>query len=88
MKSNVIVIHPDDNVAVTLEDIGKGDTVIIDPGRRFPALCDIAYSHKVLLNDVAAGGDIKKYGEVIGQAKSALKQGDWVHTHNMNIDEV
>ena len=87
MKPNVIVIHPDDNVAVALKDIKSGEAVSLDPQTCFTARSPIAFSHKILINDVPAGADIIKYGEVIGQAKTGLLKGEWVHTHNLKIDE-
>ena len=87
MKANVIVIHERDNVAVLLEDIKKGDTVYLPDNRRIEALSDIRCAHKVVLRDIPMGGNIIKYGEIIGKANAALKPGDWVHTHNMMIEE-
>jgi len=87
MKPNVIVIHPEDNVAVALKDIKSGESVSLDSRTCFPARSPIAFSHKILIKNVAAGADIIKYGEVIGQAKTDLIRGDWVHTHNLKIDE-
>jgi len=49
---------------------------------------DIAFGHKVLLNDVSKGNDIIKYGEVIAQVNQDVKQGDWIHVHNLNIGEI
>lgn len=87
MKPNVIIINPGDNVAVALEDIKKGEKVCLPDNRSFEALSHILYSHKVLLADIKANSDIVKYGEVIGQSKSDLKRGEWVHTHNMKLGE-
>jgi hypothetical protein len=87
MKPNVIIIHKKDNVAVALKNIRQGEPVIAETQGGFRAVDDILYSHKVLLNDIACGEDIVKYGEVIGQAKVNLKKGAWVHTHNMKIEE-
>ncbi len=87
MKPNAILIHPDDNVAIALADIARGETVFVDEKKQFQAISDIAYSHKALMTDIVSGQDIIKYGEVIGQANAALNQGEWIHTHNMQTDE-
>jgi len=87
MKPNAIIIHEKDNVAVVLEDIQQEQPVIIENREAFETISDISYSHKVLLEDVGSGGDIVKYGEVIGQATGELKKGEWIHTHNMNVIE-
>lgn len=86
MKPNVIVIHPADNVAVALEDIRAGQTVCLPDGRTFDALAAVPYSHKIALADIAAGAAIVKYGEPIGQTTEDCRRGDWIHTHNLDIE--
>lgn len=87
VKPNVIIIHPRDNVAVALEDISQGATVYLPDGSAFAALALIPYSHKVALADIAFGADIIKYGEVIGETKEDVRQGGWIHAHNLDIEE-
>jgi len=87
VEPNVIVIHPRDNVAVLLQDIKSGEMVVLPDRSQFQALSDIPCGHKVLLRDIPQGGPIIKYGETIGSANIPLKRGDWVHTHNMMVEE-
>jgi altronate dehydratase len=87
LQPNALVINESDNVAVTLEDIRKGETVRLMDGRLIEAAEDIPYSHKVALHDLAPGEDILKYGEIIGQAKEDIKTGDWVHVHNLVVED-
>lgn len=87
MKANAIVINPGDNVAVALEDIREGDTIVVSGEKRFTAISDIPFSHKVAIKDIRAGSSIIKYGEIIGEAKMDLKTGEWVHIQNIIIDE-
>jgi altronate hydrolase len=87
MKANVIIINPKDNVAVALADIKKGAQASLPDGSSVEAVSDIPYSHKIALNDIAKGADIIKYGELIGEAKTEIKKGEWVHTHNLDIEE-
>jgi altronate dehydratase len=82
-----IVIHPRDNVAVALKDLQKGETLALADGRTISLLSDIPFSHKVALADIASGQEIVKYGENIGEAKEEIRRGQWVHTHNLTIDE-
>jgi altronate dehydratase len=86
VKSNVIIIHPDDNVAVALVDIPKGLIVHLTGGDEFSACEDIPFSHKVAVRDIPAGDTVRKYGEAIGCAGQDIKQGGWVHTHNLKIE--
>ena len=43
----------------------------------------IPAGHKIALTDIAEGGKIIKYGEVIGTATCDIQSGDHVHTHNV-----
>jgi len=67
MNPNTLIINSKDNVAIALEDIPQGGTIKLPDGTELPALVDIAFGHKVLLNDVSKGDDIIKYGEVIAR---------------------
>ena len=87
MNPNTIIIDSRDNVAVALEDISQGSTILLPDGTEFPALSDIGFSHKVLLKNLNQGDDIIKYGEAIAQATMDLKQGEWIHVHNLNVQE-
>lgn len=87
MQPNVIIINPDDNVAVALEEIRRDETIVLPDGTTISALSDIPYSHKAALTDIAPGESIVKYGEVIGMAKTAIRKGEWIHTHNLDIED-
>ena len=39
--------------------------------------------HKLALRDIKAGEDIIKYGYAIGHATEDIKEGEHVHTHNL-----
>jgi altronate hydrolase len=82
-----LVIDPRDNVAVALKDLKKGETLVLADGRTISLLTDVPFSHKVALADIAGGQEIIKYGENIGEAKEDIRRGQWVHTHNLMIDE-
>lgn len=77
----LIQINPSDNVAVALTDIKSGDNLSLD-NITVTAAEDIARGHKIALIDINNGSEIIKYGNVIAQAKSDIKAGSWVHTHN------
>jgi altronate hydrolase len=87
MNANVIIINAKDNVAVALADIKKGMQAVLADGACIEASTDIPYSHKIALFDITMGADIIKYGELIGGAKTDIKKGEWVHTHNIDIEE-
>ncbi len=73
-----IRIHPDDNVAVALEDIRKGEAVL-----NVTAVEDVARGHKIALRNIREGEAVVKYGNPIGLAKADIPAGAWAHVHNV-----
>jgi len=43
----------------------------------------VPFGHKVCIKPARAGGDIVKYGQVIGKAARDLAVGDHAHVHNV-----
>ena len=77
-----IRIHPDDNVAVILEDIRQGEALELN-GITVTAAEDIARGHKIALRRIAEGEPVVKYGNPIGVAKAEIPAGAWAHVHNV-----
>ena len=50
---------------------------------------NIPAGHKFALKDIKNGEYVIKYGEIIGRATQDIKEGEWVHTHNVksHLDE-
>ncbi|QTC91854.1 UxaA family hydrolase [Brevundimonas goettingensis] len=78
--SRVLILNPADDIAVALDDITAGET---PEGLDAPARADIAQGHKIARHAVAEGGLVRRYGQVIGRAKTAIEPGDHVHVHNL-----
>lgn len=74
-------INNGDSVVVCLQEIKKGTTLDVNGG--VTAIEDIPAGHKMALVDIAEGEKVIKYGSAIGVAKEAIKQGSWIHTHNI-----
>ncbi|PQD95734.1 altronate hydrolase [Pradoshia eiseniae] len=76
-----ITLNDKDNVAVALRNFNKGEKIVV---RKSEILLvdDIERGHKIALESIPAGADIKKYGYPIGQATNCIQVGSWVHTHN------
>ena len=77
----LIQIHPNDNVAVALEDIRKGESVEVN-GLTVTAVENVARGHKLALRAIQEGEPVVKYGNPIGLAKQDIAPGAWVHVHN------
>jgi altronate hydrolase len=85
--AQIIIINPQDNVAVALRDLKKGEILSLPDGRELSILSDVPYSHKVAMKDISEGADVIKYGECIGETKVFVLKGDWIHTHNLDIEQ-
>ncbi|HAM10272.1 MAG TPA: altronate hydrolase [Bacteroidales bacterium] len=81
VKNRIIHLHPQDNVAVALEDLDEGTKVSID---NLPLVLDdfIAAKHKFTLSDIPVGETIYLYGIKVGIAVKAIKKGTAITTEN------
>ena len=79
--NKIYKINENDNVAVALTDIKKGEVI-----GELTAKGDIPFGHKILLSDVKQGDNIIKYGYPIGHAKCDILAGDYVHEHNLKTN--
>ena len=71
-----IKVHDTDNVAIIVNNNG------LAAGTKFPDGLElvehIPQGHKVALHDIAKGGNIVRYGEIIGYAVRDIKRGSWI----------
>ncbi|WP_214403203.1 UxaA family hydrolase [Pseudonocardia lacus] len=65
--TDLLTLHPDDDVAVVLTDGHAG----------------VPAGHKVARRALPAGALVHKYGQVIGVTTAAVREGEHVHTHNL-----
>lgn len=84
----VIQITPEDNVAVALSPIAKGEILRMGEQYSVKAWEDIPQGHKIALKNIAKDENIIKYGFPIGHAVADIEIGSWVHTHNMTTNLV
>ena len=80
-----IVLNRGDNVA-TLIDAGQAGercTLQGEAGGDIALRQAVPFGHKVCIRETPAGGDIVKYGQVIGKAAKALAVGEHAHVHNI-----
>ncbi|MDR2738649.1 MAG: altronate dehydratase family protein [Treponema sp.] len=80
----VIRINENDNVAVALAPLKKGESLPSPSGGTvLTAEDDIPGGHKIALADIERGDRIIKYGLPIGAASARIRRGSHVHTHNV-----
>lgn len=83
---HVLVISKEDNVANALDDLKQGEEVVLTgerDGEKIKAADDIKFGFKMAIAPIARGGDIKKYGQIIGKASRDINPGECVHIHNV-----
>ena len=86
MQKKAILIDKKDNVATALCQLEKGDSVqvgIEDLAINIVLLQDIPFGLKFALKDIQLGGSVIKYGEAIGLSSKPIRQGEYVHIHNV-----
>lgn len=81
-----IALHPTDNVATLIDAASAGDECTLQGERQgcVTLLQDVAFGHKVCIAEVAQGGEILKYGQVIGRATRSITVGEHAHVHNID----
>jgi altronate hydrolase len=82
-RPDVLLLRPGDNVAIATRALAAEDVVAV-AGRRLRVGEAIRFGHKVAVSDIAAGGAVRKYGQIIGFAAAAIPAGRWVHVHNVS----
>ncbi|MFM9277120.1 UxaA family hydrolase [Paenibacillus jiagnxiensis] len=80
-----IRINEHDNVAVALRDYKIDETLCIGDCE-IVLREDVARGHKIALCDIAAGGNVLKYGYPIGHSVKPIQAGEHVHTHNVKTN--
>ncbi len=86
ISADAIQIKEVDNVATALRDLVPDRETKIQINReekRLSVIEPILFDHKFAVKDIAQGGHIIKYGEVIGRATKHIKAGTHAHVHNV-----
>lgn len=83
-KFNALKLNEMDNVAVALENLKKGEPLLIQArGDEITVGENIPYGHKVALSNIPADSKIIKYGECMGIATEDIPVGSHVHVSNV-----
>jgi altronate dehydratase small subunit len=78
-KDNVATVTGQTIAGEVLEILSPDGTVILQTKTSE----DLPFGHKIAIKDIGIGGNVVKYGEVIGSASQDILAGRWVHTHNV-----
>ena len=75
-------LSPDDNVAIAIDLVPQGTLAAGLTVRE-----RILKGHKVALEPIREGEPIRKFGQIIGFAKGPIAPGEWVHEHNVGMQD-
>jgi altronate hydrolase len=78
----VLQIRPEDKVAIALTPLKIGEVIQL-AGNRVELTEDIPLGHKLAIRNITKGETVVRYGYPIGNAITDIKQGQWVHSHNL-----
>lgn len=81
----IIRMHPDDNVAVIVRVGGMPAGTEVAPGVVLRE--HVPQGHKVALENIPKGGEVRRYGVVIGRALEDLGTGRWVNEKLLAMPE-
>ncbi|MDF2962980.1 MAG: D-galactarate dehydratase [Paenibacillus sp.] len=84
--ADALVMDPRDHVATAIKDLQQGQNItyrVQDQVHELTLIDPIPFGHKVAIQDVVSGTDIRKYGEVIGRTTVNIQAGQHVHVHNV-----
>ena len=78
-----IKVKDADNVAIAVHDIPRGTEIM--PG--VVTREDIPQAHKIALTDIPKGGEVVRYGVVLGYAKAPIPVGAWINEHMLDLPQ-
>ncbi|MCO6458111.1 MAG: altronate dehydratase [Pirellulaceae bacterium] len=85
-RTSAVYLHPHDNICVAARSLDAGDRIEVD-GRPLALLAAVRLGHKIAVRPIAEGEPVKKYGQTIGFATRPIEPGEWVHCHNVGLDQ-
>ena len=85
MKTKYLRINPADNVAVAIEPLKKGESLLID-GIVINVIEDIPAGHKIALKNFIQGENVIKYGYPIGHVVTDKAKGSWINENHLKTN--
>ena len=81
LNKTIIKVNERDNVAIAIHEIPMGTEV----ENEIIANQNIPQGHKIALRDIEKGGEIRRYGVVLGYAQQDIKKGDWINEYKIEL---
>lgn len=88
-SQSTLKLHPSDDVMIALSELEAGTPLSDeDSSQSLTTTATIPPGHKLAIRAIAEGEPVRKYGQIIGYATTAIQPGDWVHQHNLACGSV
>jgi altronate hydrolase len=81
-QTQAVHLHADDNICVAARSLPANQSLDI-AGVTVQLAQPVRIGHKIAVRPIRAGENVRKYGQIIGQATEAIEPGQWVHSHNL-----
>jgi altronate hydrolase len=65
----------------------EAGSAIESDGRTIRLISAVPMGHKIATNSIGQGEPVRKYGQIIGHTTRAIASGDWVHSHNLAMQD-
>lgn len=85
MKTKYLKINSADNVAVAIEPLKQGESIVVD-GAVVSIIEDIPAGHKVALKNFVEGENVIKYGYPIGHVLKDRPKGSWLNENHIKTN--
>ncbi len=82
MHNKVLKVHPRDNIIVALQDLQKGERVVLEE-EKFNLVSDVPSKHKFAAVQFAPGDQVIMYGVIVGKATKEISSGEVITTRNI-----
>ncbi len=76
-------LHETDNVIIVLDTVARGAAL----AGGLTAAGPVPRGHKIAAAPIPAGAPVRKFGQVIAFAKVDIAPGEWVHEHNVMLQD-
>lgn len=83
MEPLYIKVNEKDNTAIIVNNGGLKQGTVFKCGLELQK--NIPQGHKVALENIEKGGEVIRYGEIIGYAKDRIEKGSWIRDSLMNL---
>ena len=87
MKRKFILLDSRDNVVTVTTTTKEGEEIVVGDDKIVIAEGEIPRWHKVAIDEIQSGEEVRKYGTTIGVATKTIKAGNHVHSHNLRTQQ-